>query len=91
MGEAVRRRAIVSGRVQGVWYRDSARRQAERLGLAGTAVNRADGTVLLEVEGAEAAVGVFLTWAAEGPPRARVEAVAVEPIAPTGQSAFTVA
>jgi acylphosphatase len=51
VSDVVRRRAVVSGRVQGVWYRDTARREAERLGLAGRAVNQADGTVLLEAEG----------------------------------------
>jgi acylphosphatase len=86
----VRRRAVVSGRVQGVWYRDSARREAERLGVTGSARNLADGTVSLEVEGPEAAVDAFLTWAAEGPPRAEVAAVQVERAEPTGQPGFTV-
>lgn len=87
----MRRRAVVSGRVQGVWYRDSARREAERLGVAGRAVNQADGTVLLEAEGPAPAVEAFLAWAAEGPSRARVDAVAVEPIEPLGQVGFTLA
>ena len=91
MSGAVRRRAVVSGRVQGVWYRDSARREADRLGLAGRAVNEADGTVLLEVEGPSPAVDAFLAWAAEGPPRGRVDTVAVEVTEPIGQIGFTVA
>ena len=91
VSDVVRRRAVVSGRVQGVWYRDTARREAERLGLAGRAVNQADGTVLLEAEGGEAAVDAFLAWAAEGPPRARVDAVTVDAVEPTGQAGFTVA
>ena len=86
----VRRRAVVSGRVQGVWYRDTARQEAERLGVAGSAANRLDGRVVLEAEGEEAAVEAFLAWAAEGPPRARVDAVSVEAIAPTGEPGFTV-
>lgn len=90
MSEVVRRRAVVSGRVQGVWYRDSARREAERLGLAGSATNRADGTVSLEAEGPDEDVAAFLAWAGEGPPRAHVSAVDVEDLPPTGQVGFTV-
>jgi acylphosphatase len=86
----VRRRAIVSGRVQGVWYRDSARREAERLGVAGSAANRPDGTVVLEAEGLAADVDAFLAWAGEGPPRASVTRVEVEEVDPTGQVGFTV-
>ncbi len=87
----MRRRAVVSGRVQGVWYRDTARREAERLGLAGRAVNQADGTVLLEAEGPASAVDAFLAWAAEGPSRARVHEVTVEAVEPLGRPGFTVA
>lgn len=87
----IRRRAVVAGRVQGVWYRDSARLEAERLGVVGRAVNQTDGTVLLEAEGTEAAVDAFLAWAAEGPPRARVDAFTVEAVEPTGQTGFTFA
>mgnify|MGYP001250921535 CR=1 FL=1 len=90
MSEVVRRRAVVAGRVQGVWYRDSARQEAERLGLSGSATNLADGTVLLEAEGPEPAVDTFLAWAADGPPHARVAGVAVEAVDPTGQLGFTV-
>ena len=90
MSEVVRRRAVVSGRVQGVWYRDSARREAERLGVAGSARNLRDGTVGLEAEGPVDAVEAFLAWAGEGPPRAVVAAVDVEEIEPTGQVGFTV-
>jgi acylphosphatase len=87
----VRRRAVVSGRVQGVWYRDTARREAERLGLAGVARNQTDGTVLLEAEGPPDAVDAFLAWAGDGPSQARVDAVAVTELDPTGQAGFVVA
>ena len=86
----MRRSAVVSGRVQGVWYRDTARREAERLGLAGSAENQADGTVLLEVEGDAPAVDAFLAWAAEGPPRASVDTVTVEAVEPRDQRGFSV-
>ena len=82
---------VWTGRVQGVWYRDSARREAERLGVAGSARNRPDGSVLLEAEGLAADVDAFLAWAAGGPPRAQVTGVEVEAVKPTGQVGFTVA
>ena len=90
MTDVVRRRAVVSGRVQGVWYRDSARREADRLGVAGSATNQRDGTVQLEVEGPSASVDAFLTWAADGLPRAQVDAILVEDLQPEGQAGFVV-
>jgi len=86
----VRRRAVARGRVQGVWYRDSARREAERLGVSGSATNLPDGSVAMDVEGLAADVDAFLTWAADGPPRAKVEALVVEDAEPTGQAGFVV-
>lgn len=86
----VRRRAVASGRVQGVWYRDSARQEAERLGLAGVARNQADGTVLLEVEGRPDEVDAFLAWAAAGPPHADVTGVRVIELESTGQTGFVI-
>jgi acylphosphatase len=86
----VRVRAVVSGRVQGVWYRDSARREAEAAGLSGWAANRADGSVELVVEGERDAVDRFLAWARQGPPRARVDDVRVSDEAPTGEGGFRV-
>jgi acylphosphatase len=77
-------RAIVSGRVQGVSYRVATAHEATRLKLAGWVRNRADGSVELEAEGADAAVAQLLAWCAHGPPAARVANVAVEELAPTG-------
>ena len=71
-------RAIrVDGRVQGVGFRASARREATRLGLAGFARNEADGSVAIEVEGDEAALEAFVAWCRVGPPGARVDRVEV--------------
>lgn len=88
MQEVVRRRVVVEGRVQGVWYRASAEREAMRLGVAGLARNLPDGRVEMEVEGTVAAVDAFVAWARIGPPRAHVTGVTVEPLTPTGQSSF---
>lgn len=87
----VRRRVLISGRVQGVGFRFSAEAQASRLGLAGTASNRPDGTLLVEVEGDEAAVSSMIEWLRQGPPAARVESVDVTDLEPTGATTFEVA
>ncbi|HEY7073513.1 MAG TPA: acylphosphatase [Acidimicrobiales bacterium] len=87
----VRVRALVSGRVQGVWYRESCRREAERLGVGGWVRNRPDGRVEIEAEGPRPAVDALLTWAGHGPPRAVVDRVAVDDRPPVGESRFRVA
>ena len=73
-----RARVIVSGRVQGVFFRDSARRAATREGLTGWVRNLPDGRVEALFEGDEAAVQRLVDWCHQGPPDARVEQVAVE-------------
>jgi acylphosphatase len=87
----VRVRALVSGRVQGVWYRESCRREAERLGVGGWVRNRPDGRVELEAEGPRPAVDALLAWAGRGPPSAAVDRVAVDDQPPRGESRFRVA
>ena len=86
----VRRRAIVRGRVQGVGFRWSARSEARRLGLAGFATNRADGAVEVEMEGSPGVLDEFLDWLRRGPIGARVEAVDVEQLTPSGDEGFTI-
>lgn len=66
---------IVRGRVQGVFYRASAAREAKRLGLTGWVKNRQDGAVEMVIEGEEDQVKDFLSWAQHGPSTARVEGV----------------
>ncbi len=74
----VTHRVVIAGHVQGVWFRESMRREAERLGVAGWVRKRDDGTVEAMVHGAEEAVQAIVAWAHQGPPRARVTAVTVE-------------
>jgi acylphosphatase len=81
---------VVSGWVQGVFFRDSARRRAESRGVAGLARNRGDGRVEMEFEGEVDAVDEMVAWARHGPARAEVTAVEVEDIAPTGRRGFVV-
>ncbi|KZC16187.1 acylphosphatase [Rhodanobacter sp. FW510-R12] len=71
-------RFIVAGRVQGVCYRASTREQALALGLAGHARNRRDGSVEVLASGSDEALAALERWLWQGPPAARVEAVARE-------------
>jgi acylphosphatase len=68
---------FVRGRVQGVFFRASAQREAKRLGLTGWVKNRPDGAVELLAEGEEDALKELLGWANHGPSAARVERVDV--------------
>ena len=73
--ENIRVRLIIEGRVQGVWFRDSTRRQARSLGVYGWVKNRHDGTVEALVEGAEVNVRKLVDWCHHGPSGARVTQV----------------
>jgi len=81
-GPVVRRRALVSGRVQGVFFRDSSRQQAARRGVAGLARNLPDGRVEVVLEGPPDEVSAVLAWLRQGPAYARVDTVEVteEPV-----------
>ncbi len=89
-GRRVRVRAVVSGRVQGVWYRESCRREAERLGVVGWVRNSPVGSVELEAEGEPSAVESLLDWARRGPARAEVAAMSVDDRPLVGESLFLV-
>jgi len=83
-GPVIRRRVLVHGRVQGVFFRDSCQREAQRLGVRGWVRNRSDGQqVEACFEGPSAAVAAMVRWCRTGPPRARVDDVVVhdEPVA----------
>lgn len=71
-------RFIVSGRVQGVFYRASARGQAMALGVSGYAKNRPDGCVEVLATGSADALDGLERWLRQGPPAARVESVSRE-------------
>ena len=68
---------IIQGFVQGVYYRESMRREAQRLSVTGWVRNCDDGTVEAVVQGTPEAVEALLRWANRGPERARVERVHV--------------
>ncbi len=77
-GELVTRRLFISGRVQGVNYRESMRAEAKRLGVAGWVRNRRDGRVEALVQGMPHPVDSLIAWAHKGPPAARVTEVEIE-------------
>ncbi|MBF5044381.1 acylphosphatase [Aggregicoccus sp. 17bor-14] len=75
----------ITGRVQGVFYRESARREALRLGLAGWVRNRPDGSVEAVAEGAPDALDAFVAWCRQGPTQAHVQDVRVQEESPQGE------
>ena len=66
------RRYVISGRVQGVWYRDATRKQARQLGITGWVKNRSDGAVEIVAEGSKENVEKLRQWCNNGPPAAIV-------------------
>jgi acylphosphatase len=72
MENNIRARLIIEGRVQGVWFRESTRREASRLGVVGWVKNRSDGKVEVLAEGSEEAVRKLVTWCHHGPATAKV-------------------
>ena len=87
---AIRRRVVVSGRVQGVWFRDSCREQAQRLGVAGWVRNREDGAVEAVFEGSATLVAAMVEWCKHGPPRAVVTGTKVTNEDPEGLTTFRI-
>ena len=86
----VRYRVLVSGRVQGVFFRDTCRRIAVEHGVTGWVRNLPDGRVEAVFEGPDDDVRRLVDWAHHGPRLAVVEAVKVEPEPPEGLAAFQV-
>lgn len=90
-GSAPRRvRVLVEGRVQGVYFRDSAQIEAKKLGVRGWVRNRGDGRVEAVYEGEAAAVEQLLAWTKAGPDRAVVTGLEVEEEEPQGERGFRV-
>ncbi len=77
MSEAIRRRVVVTGQVQGVFFRDSTRREAKRHGVAGWVCNRPDGAVEAVFEGEPAAVEALVSFCRSGPGASVVADVSV--------------
>ena len=90
MTGVVRRRVVVTGLVQGVYYRASCRHEAEARGVSGWAANRVDGSVEMVFEGDDAAVAEMVEWAGRGPAHAVVDSVDVVEEQPRGEVGFRV-
>jgi acylphosphatase len=86
----VRRRLVIHGRVQGVFFRDTLRTLAERHGVAGWARNTPEGTVETVLEGNEDALARLSAFAREGPEGAQVERVDEHDEEPQGLSGFSI-
>ena len=86
----VRRRVVISGRVQGVFYRDSCQQMARRLGVRGSVRNRDDGRVEAVMEGPTDAVDQLVAWCRVGPRRAIVTGVSITEEDPVGEGSFRV-
>jgi acylphosphatase len=86
----IRRRVIVHGRVQGVFFRDTTRRLAVARGIGGSAANRADGAVEAIFEGEPAAVEELIEFCRRGPARAAVERIEVFEQEPEGTADFRI-
>jgi acylphosphatase len=86
----IRRRVVVRGYVQGVFFRDSVRRLAERHGVAGWIENRRDGAVEAVFEGERETVERLVEFCRRGPRGARVDRVEVSKEEPAGEAGFSV-
>lgn len=73
----INRTIFVSGKVQGVYFRESTRMQAEVLNIKGEVMNTPDGKVIIIAEGEERAVSDLINWCHHGPPNAKVTEVAI--------------
>jgi acylphosphatase len=90
MSMVVRRRVVVHGHVQGVFFRDTTRREASRRGVAGWITNRPDGAVEAVFEGPPDEVAAMVAFCESGPRGADVDRVDVDEEEPEGLNGFDV-
>jgi acylphosphatase len=86
----IRRRVLIRGRVQGVFFRDTCRREARSRGVNGWVRNRPDQSVEAVFEGPASSVEAMVAWAGRGPELAEVTAVEVTEEPPQGERRFRV-
>ena len=89
-GAVIRRRVVAHGRVQGVFFRDTCRRQAWTRGVSGWVTNRDDGAVEAVFEGEPSDVQAMVDWARRGPAHAEVAKLEVIEEEPSGELGFSV-
>jgi acylphosphatase len=90
MSEPIRRRVVLAGQVQGVFFRDSCRSRAEQQGLSGFVRNLPDGRVEAAFEGPPDAVDLLVSWCRRGPRRAKVSYLEIVDEEPLGEIGFRV-
>jgi acylphosphatase len=90
MSDQVRSRVVVRGYVQGVFFRDSCRREASTRGVAGWVTNRPDGAVEAVFEGEPGAVTALVEWCRRGPRGADVDSVDETSEEPEGLTRFEI-
>ena len=81
---------LVTGEVQGVFFRQTAQEKARKLGVQGTVMNKEDGTIAIVATGTRELLDAFVEWCKEGPPRARVKDVEVKEIPLQHFGSFTI-
>jgi len=91
MAEFVRAHVIISGRVQGVFFRMKTLEEARKSGVSGWVRNKYDGTVEAVFEGEKALVDSVIQWCRQGPPMSKVDNVKLERQSYTGEfSGFSI-
>ena len=90
MSERIARRIVARGRVQGVFFRDSLRTEAQRAGVTGWVRNRSDGAVEAHLEGPEAAVTELVELCRAGPGNATVDGLEVTEADREGHTVFAI-
>ena len=90
MSASIARNVVISGQVQGVFFRDTMRRRARSRGVSGWVSNRPDGTVRAHLEGPPDAVAEIVLWCRTGPRGAEVEELEVTVADPQGADGFVV-
>ncbi len=86
----IRRHVKISGRVQGVFFRDACQRKATEIGVAGWVRNAPDGTVEAIFEGEPGVIEAMCDWCCSGPEQARVEHIDITDEEPQGDTSFEV-
>jgi acylphosphatase len=89
-GAVIRRRVVAHGLVQGVFFRDTCRRQASARRVSGWVTNREDGAVEAVFEGERSAVQAMIDWARSGPSQAYVTKLEIIDEEPRGERGFSV-
>jgi acylphosphatase len=81
---------LVSGKVQGVWFRKHTQEKAIELGITGTVENRSDGSVLIYATGTGEQIDQLTNWCRQGPPRAEVLVIDITPLPLTSYTGFKI-